>query len=71
MSRFYGSITGQARTTATRRGGPASGISCHVRGWDVGCRAEMYDYNGQDRIRVFLTAGSNGNGPEKQKRLKE
>lgn len=29
MARFYGSMTGQAKTTVTRRGGPASGVRAH------------------------------------------
>ena len=33
MARFYASIKGQAKTEATRRGGPKSGIEGHIRGW--------------------------------------
>jgi hypothetical protein len=66
MSRFYGSLTGQAKTTATRRGGPSSGVEAHVRGWEIGVRTQVYDYNGQDRVRVYVTSGSNGRTSERQ-----
>ncbi len=60
MSRFYGSLEGSARTTATRRGSKASGVSAHVRGWDIGLEVIAHDHNGNDAISVYLTRGSNG-----------
>ena len=59
MSRFYASIEGN-RGPATRMGTPNSGISGHVRGWNMGIRVEGYDYEGSDHFRVYLTGGSNG-----------
>jgi len=60
MSRFYGTIKGQAKTDASRRGSPNSGLVAHIRGWDIGirvyCRVDKY---GNDSISVFRTGGSN------------
>jgi hypothetical protein len=38
MSKFYGSITGSAKTAATRCGTKKSGIESHTSGWDQGVR---------------------------------
>lgn len=59
MARFYGSLSGQARTEATRRGGASSGVTAHVRGWRIGARVEVVDVNGKDVVRVYKTGGSN------------
>jgi hypothetical protein len=60
MSRFYASISGSAKTEATRQGTPKSGIVGHVRGWDVGVKVRaVVGRDGQDEIRVYLTGGSN------------
>ncbi len=67
MARFYASISGQAPTTATRRGSKASGITGHIRGWDSGIRVEG-SYNAEtdaDVFRVYATTGSNGNGSDR------
>lgn len=64
MAHFYGSMQG-ARGEATRCGTKASGISAHIRGWNVGVRVSCYvDGNGRDVIEVRRTAGSNGGGME-------
>jgi hypothetical protein len=60
MARFYGSIEGQAKTEATRRGSPSSGMRCHIRGWNVGIRVCLEDHDGKDRLTVYKTGGSNG-----------
>lgn len=61
MSRFYGDLTGQAKTTATRRGSANSGVRSHVRGWDLGIRVEAFpESEAFDGFRVYVTAGSNG-----------
>jgi hypothetical protein len=67
MARFYASISGQAPTTATRRGSKSSGISGHIRGWDSGVRVEgSYDPDTDaDVFRVYATAGSNGHGADR------
>lgn len=59
MARFYGSMQGN-RGVVTRIGTPSSGISGHLRGWDVGVRIEIQDVDGHDVIRVYQTDGSNG-----------
>ena len=59
MSRFYGTINGQAQTSASRRGGSKTGIEGHIRGWDVGIYVCGFVDNGQDKFRVALTGGSN------------
>ena len=60
MSRFYGSMQG-SRGEATRCGTPSSGITAHVRGWEVGVMAEVKVCSkcGGDRVLVELTGGSN------------
>ena len=62
MNRFYGSLTGQAKTTATRRGGTDSGVRAHVRGWDIGVEVWMhpcpYCKTG-DAFTVKQTGGNN------------
>jgi hypothetical protein len=61
MAHFYGEIEGQARTTATRRGSKNSGISAHVRGWDIGARVQCFvNDQGEDCVSIRLTSGSNG-----------
>ena len=60
MSRFYGSLTGQAKSTATRRGGVKSGIVAHVRGWDVGMKVFISECEcGGDFVEGWRTGGSN------------
>ena len=59
MSHFYGSIQG-SRGEATRCGTKSSGMSGHIRGWNLGCQAFMYvDEDGKDRCEVYLTSGTN------------
>ena len=60
MSRFYGSIRGTGQTEATRAGSAVSGLTAHIRGWNVGIVVECVDIDGTDRIDVRLTGGSNG-----------
>lgn len=65
MFRFYGSLSGQAKTTATRRGGVASGVSAHVRGWNVGVNVMVGECSicGGDAFLIWRTTGSNNSGP--------
>lgn len=63
MSQFYGSLNGQAKTTATRTGTANSGISGHVRGWDLGVHTFGYTtFDGKELYAVEVTHGSNGRG---------
>jgi hypothetical protein len=61
MAQFYADIQGN-RGVATRMGTKASGISGHVRGWNVGCRVWCYHDNeeGVDKVSIQLTSGSKG-----------
>jgi archaellum component FlaG (FlaF/FlaG flagellin family) len=60
MARFYADIQGN-RGEATRMGTTASGMSGHVRGWNIGARVVMdVTQSGEDRVTVYLTSGSNG-----------
>ena len=61
MSYFYGSLEGQGRTTATRRGNKKTGIECHVRGWNHGVRVVILhnEHTGKDVVLVERTGGSN------------
>lgn len=61
MSRFYGTLSGQAKTEATRRGSENSPVYAHVRGWNVGATVKAYvGPDGEDHISISLTSGSNG-----------
>jgi hypothetical protein len=61
MSHFYADIQG-SRGEATRCGTKSSGMSGHIRGWNVGVRVIIdYDENlGEDVVAVYATGGSNG-----------
>lgn len=60
MAHFYANIQGN-RGEVTRMGTAKSGISGHIRGWNVGVRVYMgVDDEGNDVATVFLTGGSNG-----------
>ena len=62
MSRFYGSLTGQAKSTATRQGSTNSGVSAHVRGWDIGIGSEVSECpqcNEGILLQAWITGGSN------------
>ena len=61
MAHFYGEIRGQAKTIATRRGSKTSGLSGHLRGWNIGVRVELeYKEGIGDVINIYHTSGSNG-----------
>jgi hypothetical protein len=64
MSRFYGDLAGSAKTSATRRGTAASGVSAHVRGWNIGGRVEVEDDHGTDCVYFYFTYGTNARGSE-------
>ena len=59
MSHFYGSLQGD-RGEVTRRGNKVSGISSHVRGWDIGVRVEaQITPEGKSQCLIYQTKGSN------------
>jgi len=64
MAQFYASIQG-SRGEATRTGGKDSGISGHIRGWNVGVRVECVHRAGEDHVRVYKTGGSSGHKSDK------
>ena len=61
MAHFYANIQG-SRGEATRLGTKNSGITGHIRGWNVGARVDC-SYSTEtnnDIVKVYPTAGSNG-----------
>jgi len=54
MSAFYGVVKGQARTKATRRGSPASGIETWAAGWDGAVHVELEQSAGRSWAIVTL-----------------
>ena len=63
MARFYAEIQGN-RGSVTRTGSKNSGISGHIRGWDIGARVSCdVDDQGRDVVYVTLTGGSSGHSP--------
>lgn len=59
MAQFLGEVEGQ-RATVHTIGSKKSGITAHVRGWNVGVKIYCeVDANGNDTIRVYETGGSN------------
>ena len=63
MAHFYANIQGN-RGEATRMGTKSSGISGHIRGWDIGCKTHC-SFNTktkQDEVSIHVTTGSNGHG---------
>jgi len=61
MAHFYAEIQGN-RGEATRVGTKQSGISGHIRGWNVGVRVSCVfnEKTGKDEVHVRLTSGSGG-----------
>lgn len=61
MAQFYASIQG-ARGEATRLGHKTSGITGHIRGWNLGGRVNMeYDERAKiDVCEIEVTSGSGG-----------
>ena len=59
MSQFYASINGSAKNEATRQGTKNTGISGHIRGWDIGVKVIGQHINGIDCFSIYMTSGSN------------
>ena len=65
MAHFYADIQGN-HGEATRMGTPTSGISGHIRGWNVGVRVYGHiNSEGKDCFDITLTSGSSGHGRPK------
>jgi hypothetical protein len=58
MARFYGTVSGQAKTTATRRGSARSGLETQCNGWNCGVTVEADGYDSFDFFHIYLTTGS-------------
>lgn len=67
MAHFYGTVEGNAKTHASRRGTKESGLEVTAAGWDIGTRTILrYDKpSDTDYVLVYLTRGSNGYGKGK------
>lgn len=59
MSHFYCTMVGKAGE-ATRSGTVASGMTAHVRGWDVGVKIHAYEQDGVDCFAISASDGSSG-----------
>jgi len=61
MSQFYADILGD-RKERTCRGNKNSGVTGHIRGWNVGARVTMRynELKDEDEVTIELTSGSNG-----------
>lgn len=58
MSVFYGQVSGQAETTASRRGSYESGIRVSAQSWDGSLITKMY-YEGDDlMVAIEVSDGS-------------
>lgn len=64
MAHFYASVNGSRESTATKTGTKKSGMSAHVRGWNIGVDVRLSHENGKDVVRVYKTHGSNGGSPQ-------
>lgn len=52
MAHFYGTVNGQAKTTATRCGSKKSGLVTCCASWRGAIRCEAYDKDGKDWVIV-------------------
>jgi hypothetical protein len=64
MAHFYATVTGSRDTTATKTGTKQSGMTAHIRGWEIGVRVCLTHSNGKDTVSVYRTSGSNGRQSE-------
>jgi hypothetical protein len=65
MAHFYGELQGN-RGVASRTGSASSGMNAHIRGWNNGVKVELFNEDGEDHIKIYLTGGSRN---EKNKEL--
>ena len=61
MSYFYGSMQGN-KGGVTRCGTKKSGMTAHIRGWNIGVRVNIRhdEKSGKDFYTIYETGGSNG-----------
>lgn len=65
MAHFYGSMQG-SRGQVTRMGTKNSGMTAHIRGWNIGAKVVLTHRNGVDVVEVYRTSGSTGGGNDVQ-----
>ncbi len=63
MAKFYGTVTGN-RGTVSRTGSKDSGITSHVRGWDIGAESAVRSTSQGDTVDIAVSCGSNGKGSQ-------
>lgn len=54
MSYFYGTLTGQAKTTVTRRGSKQSGLTATLASWNSKVNVSVYHKDGKDYFSLSL-----------------
>ena len=56
MAQFYGTIQGQSKTQATRRGSKKSGLTTHAASWQGAVRVSLFtdEETGNDWCEVSL-----------------
>ena len=59
MAQYRGTVEG-SRSVASRRGTKNSGLTTSANGWNIGVDVHLLHVDGEDRVRVYLTGGSNG-----------
>lgn len=58
--RFYAVVNGGNDNARACGGSATSGIKAHIRGWDIGCRVELFVISdGDDVMSIGITGGSN------------
>ena len=62
MARFYGGVSGQAKTEATRLGSKKSGLNTFCNGWHCGINVNAFadEDTDADTFDIYATAGSTG-----------
>ena len=66
MSKFYGTVVGQAKTEATRRGSDRTGIRASVQSWDGSLVSKLnYNHEGKLIIDLSWSEGSSCYGDER------
>jgi len=60
MARFYGTLEGQARTQATRRGSTRSGLKATLKGWGGQIEVRLFARGDEDYFQVWHGSLSSG-----------
>ena len=54
MSQFYGTLSGQSRTTATRRGSAKSGVTTQAASYAGAIEVHAFELDGKEHFRVSM-----------------